>query len=156
MKLGVNLWIWTSPFNTNRDLPLLEKIRAFGGEVIEFGFEDDVVVDTKALRASLGNTGLSCSIIGLFGPHRDLASPDVNSRRRAVEYAQRGLDMSAEVGASIFSGSVAGVGGEQKLSAIEWQSSIQRTAEGLDLLGEHAAKTGVRLGVEVLNRYENN
>jgi D-psicose/D-tagatose/L-ribulose 3-epimerase len=156
MKLGVNLWVWSSPFNTNRDLPLLEKVRTFGGEVVEFGLEDDSVVDTRALRSALGDNGLSCSIIGLFNPHRDLASPDVESRQRGIEYAQRGVDISAEVGASIFSGSVAGVAGEKRLSTTEWQSSIQRAAEELDLLGRHAAKIGVRLGIEVLNRYENN
>jgi D-psicose/D-tagatose/L-ribulose 3-epimerase len=48
------------------------------------------------------------------------------------------------------------VGGEKALSASQWKVRIQRAAEGLDLLGEHAAKVGVRLGVEVLNRYENN
>ena len=156
MKIGLNLWVWTSPFNTKRDLPLLGKVKSLGGSVIEFGFEDDATIETQALRRELAAHELGCSIIGLFSPERDLSSEDANSRSRALEYAKRGLDICAEAGAAIFSGSVAGVGGEKRLSASQWQTSIQRAAEGLDQLGQHANKVGVRLGVEVLNRYENN
>ena len=156
MKIGINLWVWTSPFSTTRDLPLLGKVKSLGGSVIEFGLEDDVTVDTHALRRELAAHELGCSIIGLFSPERDLSSEDAKSRSRALEYSKRGLDICAEAGASIFSGSVAGVGGEKGLSASQWQARIQRAAEGLEQLGEHAAKVGVRFGVEVLNRYENN
>jgi len=156
MKIGINLWVWTSPFSTARDLPLLGKVKSLGGSVIEFGFEDDATIDTHTLRRELANHELGCSIIGLFSSDRDLSSEDAKSRSRALEYAKRGLDICAEAGASIFSGSVAGVGGEKGLSASQWKASIQRAAEGLDQLGQYAAKVGVRLGVEVLNRYENN
>jgi D-psicose/D-tagatose/L-ribulose 3-epimerase len=156
MKIGLNLWVWTSPFCTNRDLTLLGKVKSLGGSVIEFGLEDDATIDTKALRKELANHELCCSIIGMFSPERDLSSEDTNSRKRALEYAKRGLDFCAETGASIFSGSVAGVGGEKGLTASQWQVRIQIAAEGLNLLGQYAAKVGVRLGVEVLNRYENN
>jgi len=156
MKIGLNLWVWTSPFNTRRDLELLGKVKSWGGEVVEFALEDDATIDTIALRSELGNQDLGCSIIGLFNPERDLSSEDASSRRRAIDYAKRGLDIGAEVGAAIFTGSVAGVAGEKRLSAKEWGSRIQTAAEGLNQLGHHATKVGVRLGVEVLNRYENN
>ena len=156
MKIGLNLWVWTSPFSTKRDLHLLGKVKSLGGSVIEFGLEDDATIDTTALRRELAAHELGCSIIGLFNPERDLSSEDAKSRRCALEYAKRGLDISAEAGATIFSGSVAGVGGERGLSANQWKASLERAAEGLDQLGQHAAKVGVRLGVEVLNRYENN
>ena len=156
MKIGINLWVWTSPFSTKRDLHLLRKVKSLGGSVIEFGLEDDATIDTAALRRELAAHELDCSIIGLFSPERDLSSEDAKFRSRASEYATRGLDICAEVGASIFSGSVAGVGGERGLSAGQWQAKIQRAAESLVQLGQHASKIGVRLGVEVLNRYENN
>lgn len=156
MKIGINLWVWTSPFSSKRDLHLLGKVKSFGGSVVEFGFEDDATIDTSTLRRELAAHALGCSIIGMFGPERDLSSEEPKSRSRALEYAKRGLDICAEAGASIFSGSVAGVGGGKALSASQWQTGIRRVAEGLDLLGEHAAKVGVRIGVEVLNRYENN
>lgn len=156
MKIGINLWVWTSPFSTKRDLPLLGKVKSLGGSVVEFGLEDDCTIDIQALRKELTAQELGCSIIGLFGPERDLSSEDRDSRKRALEYAKRGLDICAEAGASIFSGSVAGVGGESGLSASHWQVKIQTAAEELNQLGQYAAKVGVRLGVEVLNRYENN
>src|SRR5580765_4199655 len=140
MKIGINLWVWTSPFSTKRDLSLLGKVKSMGGSVVEFGLEDDATIDPHALRTELAAHELGCSIIGLFNPERDLSSEDANSRKRALEYAKRGLDICAEVGAAIFSGAVAGVGGERGLSARQWQASIQRAAEGLDQLGRHANK----------------
>ncbi|MFN8006382.1 MAG: sugar phosphate isomerase/epimerase family protein [Terriglobia bacterium] len=156
MKIGLNLWVWTSPFNTDRDLPLFGKVKSFGGEVIEFGLEDDVKVDPQVLRRELEAHQLGCSIIGIFSPERDLASMDAACRQRAIDYTLRGLDLAAASGAAIFSGSVAGVGGEQGLSAVQWQECIRRAADELEPLGQYAAKLGVRLGVEILNRYENN
>jgi D-psicose/D-tagatose/L-ribulose 3-epimerase len=59
------------------------------------------------------------------------------------------------VGATIFTGSVAGVAGKELLSDRARQTRLQYAAESLQQIGQNTA-AGVRLGVEVLNRYENN
>jgi hypothetical protein len=89
MKVGLNLWIWASPFDTG-DLNLLAKVKSLEGEVVEFGLEDDARVDTKILRRPLADAGLVCSIIGLFKPERDLPSENATSRKRGM-IMQNGL-----------------------------------------------------------------
>ena len=62
MKIGVNLWIWVSPFRTDQHLSLVANAKALGAESIEFGFEDDAVVDPRALRSALEDQNLECSV----------------------------------------------------------------------------------------------
>ena len=42
IKIGVNAWIWTSPFTTSdpESLALLDKAKKMGFETFEFGLED--------------------------------------------------------------------------------------------------------------------
>jgi D-psicose/D-tagatose/L-ribulose 3-epimerase len=156
MKLGVNLWIWESPFRTDHHLGLLEKVKALRGEVVEFALEDGGVVEAPILRRALDEQALGCSIIGLFGSERDLSSPDAKVRQRGVEYARKGLELSAEVGAAVFSGACVGVGGSEVLSDAERRKRYQFAADCLHEIGRFAAQVGVRFCVEVLNRYEDN
>jgi D-psicose/D-tagatose/L-ribulose 3-epimerase len=48
------------------------------------------------------------------------------------------------------------VNGREVLSRAERQKRIQYAVESLQQLGEYSIELGLRLGVEVLNRYENN
>lgn len=155
MRIGVNLWIWGSPFRTDRHLAVIPAIKSWGGDVIEFAMEDDAVVETNALRQVLQNEDMGCSIVGLFGPDRDLSLDDA-ARQRGIDYARRCIDVCAEVGAAIFSGAVVGVGGQVLLADAVRRSRIERAADSLRELGQYAAQAGVRFVVEVLNRYENN
>jgi D-psicose/D-tagatose/L-ribulose 3-epimerase len=156
MKIGINLWIWQSPFRTDRDLGLFQKARSLGAEVVEFAFEDDGVIDGAALRQALGDQGLECSTIGLFGPARDLSSADGAVRQSGMEYARRCLDLAGEIGATVYSGAVVGVGGEQVLCETKRRERLRQAAECLHELGEFAVQANVRFCVEVLNRYETN
>ncbi len=156
MKFGLNLWIWDAPFRTDKHMALIPQVRALGGEVVEFALEDDAVVDTKLLRRSLADEGLACSVVGLFGPDRDLSSDDANARRDGLDYARRCIDVCAGVGATIFTGAVAGVGGKVLLSDQARPARFDRTAQSLRELGDYASQAGVRVTVEILNRYENN
>jgi D-psicose/D-tagatose/L-ribulose 3-epimerase len=156
MKPGLNLWIWESPFRTDRHLGLLAKVKALRGEVVEFALEEGGLVEAPVLRRTLAEQGLSCSIIGLFGTDRDLSSPDEGQRQRGVEYARKGLELSAEVGAAVFSGACVGVGGTELLPDSERRTRYHHAAESLHQIGEYAAQVGVRFCVEILNRYEDN
>ena len=156
MKVGLNLWVWESPFRTDRHLGLLEKARSMRAEVVEFAWEEGGVVEAPILRRALADYGLECSIVGQFGTGRDLASPDAGQRRRGVEYARRGLELTAEVGAAVFSAACVGVGGTEAISNAQRISRYQLAAQSLHEVGETATQAGVRFCVEVLNRYEDN
>ena len=156
MKIGVNLWVWESPFRSDKHLDLFEKVRGMDAEVVEFAFEDGSVVETSAVRRALQDQALACSTIGLFGPLRDLSSEDPRIRRDGMDYARKCVDLSAAAGATIFSGAVLGVGGDKLLSEAERRNKLQYAAESLRELGDYCAQRSVRFCLEVLNRYESN
>ena len=156
MKFGLNLWIWDAPFRTDRHLALIPLVRALGGEVVEFALEDDSVVDERLLRRTLADEGLACSVVGLFGPDRDLSQDSVAARRNGLAYARRCIDVCAAVGATPLSGAVAGCGGKELLSPDARRGRFERAAESLRELGDYATDAGVGVAVEILNRYENN
>jgi D-psicose/D-tagatose/L-ribulose 3-epimerase len=56
----------------------------------------------------------------------------------------------------VFTGSVCGVGGEKMLADADVTARLQRAAQCLQTLGEHASQAGILLSVEILNHYENN
>ena len=156
MKLGVNLWVWSSPFDLSRDRSLLTHVRMLGAEVVEVALEDDALFEASALRRALDEEGLACSAVGLFGPARDLSVADLATRQRGVAYARDCLDRCAESGIALFTGAVLGVGGREVLTKTDRQQRYERAAEHLRELGAYAIERNVRFVVEVLNRYETN
>ena len=156
VKIGINAWVWVSPFSSERDLGLIGKVRTLGGQTFEFAIEDDSVIDSPAVRRTLEDEGLGCSIVGTFGPAFDLSSEDPAVRRLGIDHARRCLDTSAMVGASLFTGATVGAGGTDLLSEPTRQARLGYAADGLREVGEHAAEVGLPFAIEVLNRYENN
>jgi D-psicose/D-tagatose/L-ribulose 3-epimerase len=156
VKIGINLWIWESPFRTDRHMALLSKVKSMGAEVVEFALEDDAEINPGMLRQALADEGLECSTVGIFGPARDLSSHDAAVRRQGLQYARRCLEIAGAAGAKIYSGAVLGVGGAAVLTSQERRSRLGWAAECLHELGTVAVEAGVRFCVEVLNRYETN
>jgi D-psicose/D-tagatose/L-ribulose 3-epimerase len=154
MKIGLNLWVWESPFRTDRHLGLLEKAKSMKAEAVEFALEEGGLVEAPVLRRALADQALVCSIIGMFGTERDLSSPDASVRQKGMDYARKSLALCAEVGATVFSGACVGAGGSEWLSDGERLTRYEIASEHLHKIGEIAATVGVPLCVEILNRYE--
>jgi len=154
MKIGLNLWVWESPFRTDRHLGLLEKAKALRAEAVEFALEEGGLVEAPILRRALAEQALGCSIIGMFGTERDLSSPDANVRQKGMDYARKSLELCAEVGAAVFSGACVGAGGSELVSDAERLTRYKIASERLHEIGEFAAQVGVPFCVEILNRYE--
>jgi len=156
MKVGVNHWVWVSPFKTSRDKNLVSRAKSLGAEVLEFDYEDDAEFDTAELKKFLTEHDLRSTLIALMGPDRDLSIADADIRQNGMDYARRGVDTIAAMGGDLFTGSVCGVAGDTLLLDTDLTSRLQQAGECMHELGEYAAGAGVRLSVEVLNRYENN
>jgi sugar phosphate isomerase/epimerase len=112
--------------------------------------------DAALLKRLLSEHNLDLSGLGTgagFLTHRlHLASSDTSIRRRALDYAAAIVDRAGEFGAFAVIGSLKGLvePGVERATVLDW------LCEGLHALAERAARYGVPLIVEPLNRYESN
>ena len=154
MKIGVNTWVWTSPFSTE-DFYLIPKVKQMGFDVLEVALDDASIIDAKLLRKMTDDNGLSVTVCGAFGPTRDISNEDPAIRKIGVDYIRESVRFAEEVGSHLFSGPVYSAVGKTRLVSDdqkkrEWAWCV----ENLRGLGKAATDAGVTVGVEPLNRFE--
>ena len=154
MKIGVNTFVWTSPFTT-RDFGLIAKIRSMGFDIIEIAVEDASLIDVPLLRKTAEDEGLSITICGAFGSTRDISSDDPDIRRNGAAYIKDCIRLTEAVGSSLFAGPVySAVGKTRMVSADQKARERSWCVENLRSLGRIASDAGVTIGIEPLNRFE--
>ena len=95
MKFGVNTFNFVSPFRTAADLPLLDRVKGMGFDLIEIAFEDPTTIDVAALADYAAARDLGVLACGVFGPGRNLVSADAAERRAAADYIRGLIDAAA-------------------------------------------------------------
>ena len=154
MKLGVNTFVWTSPFTT-KDFGLMAKIRSMGFDIIEVAVEDASLIDVPLLRKTAQDEGLAITICGAFGPTRDISSDDPAIRQNGAAYIAECIRLTEAVGSSLFAGPVySAVGKTRMVSADQKARERAWCVENLRNLGRIASDSGVTIGIEPLNRFE--
>ena len=85
IRYAVHAYAWTSSWS-NDDLPLLERARSLGLDVVEIPLMELDRVDPAAIRGGAGAAGAGLvTSVGLDDDH-DPSSEDPASRRRAREF----------------------------------------------------------------------
>jgi len=154
MQVGVNSFIWESPFRTDV-FHLIDRIENFNADVIEIAIEDPTLIDLSKLKEKLELTSLDVSICGAFGPNRDLASEDSEKRQNSMQYARTCIDYARELDANILCGPMySAVGVTHSRDESDRQAQWERAVQGVRELGNYAHQNDVTLAVEPLNRFE--
>jgi sugar phosphate isomerase/epimerase len=150
-RFGVCAWIYG-------DAPLegtCARIAAAGYDGVEIPGEPQRWTAGEMRRllaaAGLAPLGLTASC-GFPATRRDLAHPDPGIRRDAVRYVEDCLHLAAEIGAPLVQMLPSG---ETRLAPLatqeqEWAWSVAAMQE----VSREAARCGVRICIEPLNRYE--
>lgn len=154
-RFGVNTFIWRSPFATASDLDLVGHAARLGAEVFEVAVEELELVDGASLREELDHHGLRSVVCGAFGPGRDVGSADSAVAERTKAYVVGLMDLAVALDAKVICGPIYGsVGLARPLPAAERRAELDRVAGSLRELGAEAARRGVKLALETLNRFE--
>ncbi|MGD8176036.1 sugar phosphate isomerase/epimerase family protein [Marinimicrobium sp. ARAG 43.8] len=154
MKFGASTWLWTSPF-THERIPLLEKIAAMGFDFVEIPVEDPDHIEASHIGPVLKDLGLEAVICTAVTAERDLSAVDPEARKRGLRYFEACLHMAEGLGAECVVGPLYAPVAKARLDTdalrrAEWE----RSATSLSQLCDTAAATGVKLGLEPLNRFE--
>lgn len=99
-------------------------------------------------RSDVPATGITA--ICPLGAERDLADPEADARRRAVDYYRRCVDLAREIGAPAIGLIPTAVGRVDGDPVSAWPLAV----EGARAVADYAGERGVGVGVEAINRYE--
>ena len=154
MGIGVNSWVWTSPF-TDESAGLIERAAGMGFDAFEIAVEDPAHFQGAKVGAALKKTGLRPIICGAFGPSRDLTHDDARFRKESLDYIAAVLKLCDKWGVKVFAGPMySAVGKRRQVPADQKKREWDRAVAGLREAGKMAADHGVTLAIEPLNRFE--
>jgi D-psicose/D-tagatose/L-ribulose 3-epimerase len=156
--IGVNAWVWTSPFTTQDGpdgLGLMDKVKQMGFDSFEFGLEDPSHVDPKKLGDNAKQLGLKLVICGAFGPDRDLTSDNAADRDNSLNYITKAIEICQQSGCPTLAGPMySAVGKRRHVSPDQKKKEWDLAIKGLKEAAKRAKDHGVQLAIEPLNRFE--
>jgi sugar phosphate isomerase/epimerase len=145
------------PFVYWHDLPdACRKASQLGFDAVEIFAPGPQALDAALLRRLLDDHGLCLAAVGTgagWVRHKlHLCLPDAAQRGKARDFIKSIIDMGAPFGAPAIIGSMQGRHGD----GLDRAAAMNRLADALGELGQHAKAAGTRLLFEPLNRYETN
>jgi D-psicose/D-tagatose/L-ribulose 3-epimerase len=154
MRLGINTFLFTSPFTTE-STKLFPKFKKWGFETVEIPIEDPSHIDPAKVKAAADKNGLKIgSVCACMGPGRDFRGSPAE-QKTAMDYCKAIIDQAATMGCPSVIGPVYSVVG--KADAVEPAQQKKEWAlvvKNLKELCKYAEKNGVQICVEPLNRFE--
>lgn len=101
--------------------------------------------------------GLSYTFCTSLPPNGDVSSEDAQERQRGVDFIRANIELAAEMGGGVVGGMLHG--STRKPGELVDNSTrarrLERSARAVQEMAETARACGVRLGLEMCNRYEN-
>ncbi|WP_353185054.1 sugar phosphate isomerase/epimerase family protein [Bosea sp. (in: a-proteobacteria)] len=115
---------------------------------------DHAAIEPAAITAMLEKHGLEAVTTANQRPDADISSTDRDIWRAGLERHRLSLRLARDIGARHMGGILYSVFGKAQHAAAE--ENVKAVAEALALLADDAAAMGLRLALEIVNRYESN
>ena len=153
MRLGINTFLFTSPF-TNASTKLFPTFKKWGFETVEIPIEDPSHIDPAHVKRELEKQGLVCgSVCACMGPDRDLrGTPEAQETGKT--YLKALIDQAAELGANVIGPVYSAVGRADAVEPREYARQWKTVVKHLKEIAKYAQKKGVTICLEPLNRFE--
>jgi D-psicose/D-tagatose/L-ribulose 3-epimerase len=153
MKVGFNLLLWTSHV-TEQHFPLLPKLKKAGYDGVEIPILEGTPAHYKKVLAAVRDNGLLCDVVtNMPDAEHNPVSPEKKLRDDALDFMKRVIDCTQALEADLLCGPFyQPVGLFTGTGPTDEEKS--RAAEHARASAQYAAKAGVTLAVEFLNRFE--
>ena len=152
-RFGVASLIWTEDF-TEKDLPIIEKAKSLGFDVIDINIAHPDRFPTEAVKDTIKETGIGVVTTIGMPQEANIIHPDAKIRQQGVDTLKKLVDINLEIGSNIIAGVIYASWGYitgKPRTEEEWKWSVQSMRE----VAEYARNAGdVVLAVEPVNRFE--
>jgi D-psicose/D-tagatose/L-ribulose 3-epimerase len=153
-KFGISSFVLASPF-TNQDGMQFDYVKEMSFDLIEVCIEDPAQLSTAFLLSEQERTGLPISVCGAFGPDRDVSHDDPGMRQVGIDYLMLCVDIAEAVGSPHVAGPMYSATGKTRMLSPKGRvEQRQWAADSLRQVADYAARKGVCLAIEPLNRFE--
>ena len=153
MKIGMCMFLWTTSVGRKHE-KLLRDIRQTGFDGVEIPIFEGKPDDYRRLGELLDRIGMERTAVSAMGdPAMNLISPDQATRRRGIDYMKWAIDCAEALGANTLSGPLHSTLGQFSGNG-PTAAELKRSVSSQRAIGDHAAKHGVTIGLEALNRFE--
>lgn len=153
MRFGITALLFSETFDEG-DLPLLERCREFGFDVVEICPVEPDRFPARRVRQLADELDMSVNINFALPEEANTISPDAEVRRRGVELLKKITDLCAEAGAEIYCGAnycawryFTG----RRRTEDEWKWAVECYRQAAEYAQENS---DLVLAVEALNRFE--
>ncbi len=155
MKFGINSFVWVSPCTTEAVDELAPKVKSMGFDILEIACENPDLLDLSTIKETIKKNRLAAIICGVFGADRNICSSDPMIRANARKYILWLIEAAAQLGSPVVCGPLYSAVGKAHLEDTEarreeWKLAVSELRE----LSDYAAKKGIKLALEPLNRFE--
>jgi len=152
MKIGFCMFLWTTNV-TGKHEKLLKDIKATGYDGVEIPIFEGTPDDYKRLGEMLDRIGLERTAVSAMGDPAMNPIGDAAARKAGINYMKWAIDCASALGADKLSGPLHSTLGQFSGTG-PTTAEKQRSVSSQRAIGDHAAKKGVTIGLEALNRFE--
>lgn len=154
MQIGCHGLVWTGVYDADGIRHAVRSTREAGFDLVEFPLMDPSAFDVAAARAALDEHGLAATGSLGLDETTDISSEDPSAVRAGEELLRRAVDVLAELGAGHLCGVVHSA--MRKYTEPATPRGVAGSQEVLGRIADRARAAGIRVSVEVVNRYESN
>jgi D-psicose/D-tagatose/L-ribulose 3-epimerase len=153
-KLGVHALVWAGDLTRESTRKVLSSTKEAGFDLAELSLHGPKVMDLSFTRDMLQEYGLEVGCSRGLTFEADVSSEDAATVARGVAMLEEAITITSEIGGKYFGGIL--YGAMAKYSAPVTRKGRQNAIDSIKRIADFALKKDVKLGLEVVNRYESN
>jgi D-psicose/D-tagatose/L-ribulose 3-epimerase len=154
MNIGCHGSVWTGTFDVDGMRLAVSKTREAGFDLIEIPLMDPEGLDVEATRKVLEEHGLAATASLGLRDDIDISSDDPEIVANGEAHLRTCLEVLSEIGGTHLVGVI--YCAMQKYLAPASDLGRQHSIDTIGRLASRGEELGIRLGIEVVNRYESN
>lgn len=153
-KLGVHALVWAAGWSHDECARAIGKTAELGFDLIEAPALDHRAIDVDFTRRQLEQNGIGITLSFGLDDATDISSGDPECLARGEARMMEVISLARDLKATHICGII--YSAFKKYSVPPKREGIERSLPVLARAAEEAAKSGITLGLEVVNRYESN